>query len=70
MTGNETSDFGPSYLTTSVEGEIIKGQLNCSVQSLGSPMKTGLKEGEGGGIPGEGVEEGGEIWDGKGGAGV
>lgn len=37
---------------------------------MGSPLKTGLKEGEGGGIPGEGLGEGGEIWDGKGGAGV
>lgn len=66
MTGNETSDFCPSYLTTSLGGEIIKGQLNCSVQSMGSLTKTGFKEAEGGGIPGEG----GEIWDGKGGAGV
>lgn len=33
-------------------------------------MNPGLKKGEGGGIPGEEVGEGGEIWDGKGGAGI
>lgn len=64
-----------TYLTTRVEGDIVRGQLTFSVESpellTRGAMGGGiLSEGEGreGRIAGK--EEGGEICDGRGGAGV
>lgn len=62
---------GSPYLTTRVEGDMVRRQRTLSVRSAWLMTGGGtLREGDGGDGSSVGRGEGGEIWDGRGGADV